>query len=130
LLSLLEGRADVQAFKNGVIGVSGKTTPEGEDLHRRWKACWETTDTDAVNEIAQQDVDGMEAQKISDGLIATVVINNKHYRGALDAVRAHPPYVIFFFTRFFTLLATQCCAHVAQISIFIYLGSIHEKYAA
>ena len=29
----------------------------------------------------------MQDQEISDGLLATVVINNQHYRGGLDAVR-------------------------------------------
>ena len=29
----------------------------------------------------------MQEQEISEGLLATVVINEQHYRGALDAVR-------------------------------------------
>lgn len=63
-------------------------TLAGGELFSTWKQCWSSMgDLDNELPIAQRDIEGMKAQAISDGLLATVVINDQHYRGALDAVR-------------------------------------------
>lgn len=64
----------------------------GSDLFGTWKQCWSNVgDLDVGLPIAQRDIDGMKDQEISEGLLATVVINDQHYRGSLDSVRIFSP---------------------------------------
>jgi hypothetical protein len=61
---------------------------ESESLFTEWTQCWSKLgDLDEPIQLAQDDLNGMNAQQISEGILATVVINQNHYRGALDAVR-------------------------------------------
>lgn len=64
-------------------------TKQSQASYDAWKACWSNAigDKDADLPIVERDLTGMASQEIGDGLLATVVINDQHYRGALDAVR-------------------------------------------
>ena len=75
--------ARVQAFKQ----------TQNNDLFDQWRQCWSQVGSEVKGDlaIAERDVEGARAQAITDGLLATVVINDQHYRGSLDAVCSLSP---------------------------------------
>lgn len=62
---------------------------QNSDLFDQWRTCWSQSGAEVNGDlaIAERDLEGARAQQIADGMLATVVINDQHYRGELDAVR-------------------------------------------
>jgi hypothetical protein len=87
-------RSQRSGSRNGVHGMQAfaemkKTKGVADSVETAWRGCFSLLGKDNEMAIAVRDLKGMQADGVSDGQLAVVMINNLQYRGRLDSVRMH-----------------------------------------